>query len=91
MKAVIITLGAHGCRLIRPKREALALPGHAVKVVDTVGAGDTFVGALAAALARGEAMERAVAWANAAAALSVTGRGALGGMPTREAVAALLR
>jgi ribokinase len=90
-KALIITLGARGCRLMRPNREALALPGHAVKVVDTVGAGDTFVGALAAALARGEAMERALAWANAAAALSVTGRGALGGMPTREAVAALLR
>jgi len=42
-KALIITLGARGCRLMRPNREALALPGHAVKVVDSIGAGDTFV------------------------------------------------
>lgn len=90
-KALIVTLGARGCRLERPNRAPLEFAGHAVKVADTVGAGDTFVGALAAALARGEAIEQAVAWANAAAALSVTGRGALGGMPTREAVAALLR
>lgn len=91
VKAIFVTLGARGCRLVRPNKPALEIPAHAVKVLDTVGAGDTFVGALAAALARGEALERAAAWANAAAALSVTGRGALGGMPTREAVAALLR
>jgi ribokinase len=90
VKTLIVTLGARGCRLLRSGRAALELPGHAVKVIDTVGAGDTFVGALAAALARGEALERALEWANAAAALSVTGRGALGGMPARDAVAALL-
>jgi ribokinase len=90
VRTIIVTLGAGGCRLLRADRTALELPGHAVKVIDTVGAGDTFVGALAAALARGEALERALAWANAAAALSVTGRGALGGMPSRDAVAALL-
>jgi ribokinase len=90
VKAVVVTLGARGCALLRPNGKIIEIPGHAVKVVDTVGAGDTFVGALAAALARGEAPESALAWANAAAALSVTGRGALGGMPTRDAVAALL-
>jgi ribokinase len=45
---------------------------------------------LAAALARGEPLCEGVRWANAAAALSVTGRGAIGGMPTLDAVAALL-
>lgn len=90
VKMVVITLGARGCKLVRPNGITLELPAHAVKVVDTVGAGDTFVGALAAALARGETPEGALAWANAAAALSVTGRGALGGMPTRAAVAGLL-
>jgi ribokinase len=59
-------------------------------VADTIGAGDTFTGALAAALARGEALESALVWANVAAALSVTGRGAIAGMPTREQTAALL-
>lgn len=91
VKAIVVTLGARGCRLLRPNGTSLELPAHPVRVVDTVGAGDTFVGALAAALARGDALERALAWANAAAGLSVTGRGALGGMPTRDAVAGLLR
>ena len=89
--AVVVTLGAAGCTLFQRGRAAQTLPGHAMAVVDTIGAGDTFTGALAAALARGDALEAALPWANAAAALSVTGRGAIGGMPTREAVAALLR
>jgi ribokinase len=66
------------------------LAGHAMPVADTIGAGDTFTGALAATLAQGEPLEVAAAWANAAAALSVTGTGAIGGMPRRDAVAALL-
>jgi ribokinase len=61
-----------------------------MQVADTIGAGDTFTGAMAAALARGDTLESAVAWANAAAALSVTGSGAIGGMPSRGAVATLL-
>jgi ribokinase len=89
-KAVIVTSGALGCTLFRRGQAPYAVAGHGVKVVDTVGAGDTLVGALAAELARGAALEPALAWANAAAALSVTGRGALGGMPARDAVAALL-
>jgi ribokinase len=58
--------------------------------MDTIGAGDTLTGALAAALARGEPLPDAMRWANAAAALSVTGRGAIGGMPTLAQVSALL-
>jgi ribokinase len=90
-RAVVVTLGAAGCRLYRrgaaPHAVAGLRPGD---VLDTIGAGDTFSGALAAALARGEALEAALQWANAAAALSVTGRGALGGMPDRARVARLL-
>jgi ribokinase len=88
--AVAVTLGAAGCALFRRGHAAVALAGHAVVVADTIGAGDTFTGALAAALARGDALEPALAWSNAAAALSVTGSGAIGGMPSRDAVAALL-
>jgi ribokinase len=89
-RAVVVTLGAAGCRMVERERAPMALPGHAMPVADTIGAGDTFTGALAAALSRGEALNAAARWANAAAALSVTGQGAIGGMPTREAVAALL-
>lgn len=80
--AVVVTLGADGCRLFRPGiQQPLSIPGWRVAVVDTIGAGDTLTGALAAALARGEDLATAVAWANAAAALSVQGRGAISGMP----------
>lgn len=89
-RSVAVTLGAAGCLLVRPGVPALALPGHAMKVADTIGAGDTFTGALAAALARGEPLDASLRWANAAAALSVQQRGAVGGMPTHAAVAALL-
>ena len=88
--AVLATLGAAGCALYRPGQPVLRLPGHAVAVADTVGAGDTFTGALAAALARGLALPDALRWANAAAALSVTCPGAIAGMPTLAAVARLL-
>jgi ribokinase len=88
--AVAVTLGAAGCALFRRDHPPFALVGHTMRVTDTIGAGDSFTGSLAAALARGEPIETALAWANAAAALSVTGSGAISGMPTRAAVAALL-
>ena len=55
-----------------------------------IGAGDTFTGALAAHLAQGATLETSMRRANAAAALSVTGTGAIGGMPTQAQVRALL-
>jgi ribokinase len=88
--AVAVTLGAAGCALFRPGLPPLALAGHAVPVADTIGAGDTFTGAMAASLASGEPIAAALAWANAAAALSVGARGAITGMPGRDAVHALL-
>ena len=88
--AVAVTLGAAGCALFRPGRPALAIAGHAVPVADTIGAGDTFTGAMAASLARGEPIEGALAWANAAAALSVGASGAIAGMPGLDAVRTLL-
>jgi ribokinase len=89
-RAVAVTLGERGAALFRPGIAPVHVARHAVEVVDTIGAGDTFTGALAAALARGVALDAALRRANAAAALSVTGRGALGGMPGAEAVDALL-
>ena len=55
-----------------------------VEVVDTVGAGDTFVGYVAAGLARGVALGESVAEAVRAAALAVTRRGAQPGIPQRS-------
>jgi ribokinase len=65
------------------------VPGFKVDVVDSTGAGDTFNAALAVFL--GEGLATAVRKACAAAALSVGKLGAQTGMPTRDAVDALLR
>ena len=80
--AIIVTLGSQGCTLWQKGIEPQILAGWAMQVIDSIGAGDTFTGALAAALARGESLQQATKNANAAAALSVTGRGAIAAMPT---------
>lgn len=90
VRSVLVTLGAAGCRLYVAGREPVSVAGRSMRVSDTIGAGDTFTGALAAALARGETLESAMGWANAAAALSVTRHGAIDGIPRREDVMALL-
>lgn len=89
-RAVLVTLGARGCALYRNGTVPLQWASHAMRVADTIGAGDTFTGTLAMGLARGGTIERAARWANAAAALAVTRHGAIAGMPTHAAVGALL-
>lgn len=87
--AVVLTLGAAGA-LVLDGDGAIRLAPHAVAVVDTVGAGDAFCGALGAALAAGHDLRTAAAHGNAAGALATTRRGAEPSMPTAGAVAALL-
>ncbi len=70
--------------------DGLHLPAHAVDTVDTTGAGDTFCGVFAAALAAGRPVEQALRRANAAAALACTGRGAQAAQPAMQAIDALL-
>lgn len=84
-QAVIVKLGPLGC-LVAQGSEFVAIPGHAVKAVDTTGAGDTFNGALAVALSEGQELPAAARFANAAAALSVQGMGAMSSIPTRSAL-----
>src|SRR6478735_4705645 len=86
---ICVTLGKRGV-LALAGREEFAVPGRAVKAVDTTGAGDCFVGALAARLADGVDLRAALAFANAAASISVQRMGAGPSMPTAEEVAAVL-
>ena len=88
--AVVVTLGERGCALFLPDTAPLHVPGHAMQVVDTIGAGDTFTGTLAAALARQTPWPEALRWANAAAALSTQAHGAVTAMPTAEQVRTFL-
>ena len=86
---VVIKLGAFGCYVAMGATRC-HVPGHAVTVVDTTAAGDTFNGALAVALGEGAEPVAAAQLANAAAALSVTRAGAQSSVPTRDEAAALL-
>ncbi|MDQ4062237.1 MAG: ribokinase [Pseudomonadota bacterium] len=87
-QAAIVTLGRWGV-LALTDGNLLYVPGHAVPVVDTTGAGDCFAGAFAAGLANGLSFDAALQLANGAAALSVQKPGAAPSMPSfTEAVAA---
>lgn len=88
-QTICVTLGKRGV-LALAGREEIAVPGRAVKALDTTGAGDCFVGALAAQLADDVPLRAALTFANAAASISVQRMGAGPSMPTAEEVAAVL-
>ncbi len=88
-KTVIVKMGAEGC-VAADGGSSFVSPGFQVDVMDTTAAGDTFNGALAVALAKGETLSDGVRFANAAAALSVTKPGAIGSIPRLSEVAELL-
>ncbi|MFC0407550.1 sugar kinase [Roseomonas elaeocarpi] len=86
---VLLKLGKQGVMVCtRERRERLA--GHTVKAVDATGAGDTFAGSFLARFVAGDDPFKAARWANAAAALSTTGYGAVAPIPRAEAIRALL-
>lgn len=82
---VIVTLGGKGALLKNREHETL-YPPPAVQVVDTTAAGDTFNGAFAVKLAEGAALDTAIGFANAAAALAVSRTGAQTSVPLRSEV-----
>lgn len=83
--ALVVTLGAKGA-LVRTRDTSTEVPGISVDVVDTTGAGDTFCGALVAALDERVPLDEAVRFATVAAALSVRRAGAVPAIPTREEI-----
>jgi len=87
---VALTLGGEGAALYKMGQEIARVPAFNVEVVDTTGAGDTFCGAIAVALAEGQPPKDALLFASAAAALAVTRPGAQPSLPTRAQVDALL-
>ena len=81
VKHVVITMGVKGvycgnCRTLYPAKK--------VKAVDCVAAGDTFNGAFVVALAEGKCCKDAIAFAQKAAAISVTRPGAQSSVPWRK-------
>jgi ribokinase len=88
--ASVITLGAAGVLVATADRRVRVAPW-TVTPEDTTGAGDVFSGALAVALADGTPLVDAARFANAAAAISVTRRGAQPSAPRRGEINALLQ
>ncbi|UTT43176.1 ribokinase [Exiguobacterium aurantiacum] len=82
---LIVTEGVRGVRFFDGEM-VHQIPAIQADVVDTTGAGDTFNGALAAALMEGSELREAVRFAVVASGLSVEGFGAQGGMPNRNDV-----
>ena len=87
-QTICVTLGQRGVVAL-VGGAPLIIPGRMVGAIDTTGAGDCFVGALAAQLADGAAMRDALEYANAAASICVQRMGAAPSMPTAEEVEAL--
>jgi ribokinase len=80
---VIVKMGRRGA-MARIEGQAKFYPAYPVEAVDTVAAGDTFNGALAAGLSTGLSLSEALPWALAGGALSVTKAGAQTAMPNRD-------
>ena len=73
---VIVTLGADGCYYYDGEKEE-TIPGVPAEQLDTIGAGDSHIGAVIAGLQCGKTIEEAIATANRVSAKVVETEGAL--------------
>lgn len=85
VEKVIITLGSKGA-FVFTKEEIVSVPAFKVEAIDTTAAGDTFCGAYAVAIVEGKTSQKALRFASAAAAISVTRMGAQPSAPYRKEI-----
>ena len=84
-QAIVVTLGAEGV-YVRDQNKDEYIEGHKVNSVDTTGSGDCFIGAIASYLIEDKNLFDASVFANKAASISVTRKGASSSMPTKDEV-----
>ena len=84
-QSIAVTLGSKGV-YVYTNQKGDFIDGHKIEAVDTTGSGDCFIGALATHYLKSNDLLDSVNFANKAAALSVTKRGASASMPTLEEV-----
>ena len=85
VKTIVVTMGEQGA-LILHGGTVTHIPGVAVEVIDTTGAGDAFNAGLAVALAEGKPLAEAVKFGNCAGALACTRLGVIPALARRAAV-----
>jgi len=85
VKNVIITLGSRGAFFMN-REDLFLVPSRQVKAVDTTAAGDVFNGVLTVCISQDIGWHESIAYANSAAALSVTKMGAQGSAPYKEEI-----
>jgi ribokinase len=90
INTVILTLGKRGC-IVKTYSITKHIPSFNVDAVDTTAAGDTFCGALAASLSKGDDLIKAAKFATAAAAICVTRMGAQPSIPSETEVLSFLK
>jgi len=83
---IVVTRGSRGASAYLPDGGSIDIPALPVEVVDTTGAGDTFVGVLAASLDNGGDLAGSLRRASAAAGVACRMPGAQPSMPSREAI-----
>ena len=89
LKYVITTLGSDGCLIYDSlKKEVNIIPAFKVNAVDSVGAGDCFIGVIASKLSKGLNIVDAAKYATAAASIAVTRKGAQDSLPSIEEIEA---
>ncbi|CAL5343927.1 unnamed protein product [Camellia sinensis] len=97
LKLLLVTEGSEGCRYYTKQFKG-RVPGVKVKAVDTTGAGDAFVGGILNSLVSNvnlyqdeKQLREALLFGNACGALTVTEKGAIPSLPTKEAVLQILK
>ncbi len=88
--AAVITMGRRGCMVV-DRNAADHIPAYAIDLVDHTGTGDAFAGALAASLAVGDDLRKAVRFASAAGALACTKFGSVDAMPVKAEIIELMQ
>jgi ribokinase len=86
IRCVILTLGERGSVLLNQAGQHIVTPAYKVTPADTTAAGDTFIGAFAAASLSSSSLTDALRFASAAAAIAVTRKGAQTSIPTKEEI-----
>jgi ribokinase len=84
-QSIVVTLAAAGCLAFHQSR-LIKIPALPITPIDTVGAGDAFAGAFAAALDQNQTFEDALNWGNVAGALACLQPGAQSSLPTHAQI-----